>query len=197
MSGLADHLRNKFLAGILAAGPIVILVVGALWIEEHTRVLTQPLGFHFPGLGFLVALVAVYLLGLLVTSLLGRLLLGLVDSILSRVPGFKLLYRAWKEILVVAPEKAGMFDKVVLVPNAGVGVQLGFTNGTSLPGDPNSICVLLPGVPNPIAGRLVLMPRESCLVLALPIEEAFKFLLSTGNYVPPALQGVITRPEVA
>src|SRR5262245_48163907 len=126
MTWLATHLRNKLLAGILAAGPIVALVLGALWIEEHTRILTQPLGFHFPGLGFLIALVAVYVLGVIATSLLGRFLIGLADRTLSRVPGLNMLYRVWKEVLVVPPDKAGMFDKVLLVPNPdGPGVQLG------------------------------------------------------------------------
>lgn len=195
MSWLTNHLRNKFLAGILAAGPLVVLVVGAMWIEERTRVLAEPLGFHFPGLGFLIAVAGVYLLGVIVTSLLGRVLLRLADSVLRRIPGFNLLYRVWKEVLVVAPDRAGTFDKVVLVPaGVGQGLQLGFTSGYGLPDDPDSICVFVPGVPNPIAGRLLLIPRASCLTLSLSAEEAFKFLLSSGNYLPAQLHGRTANP---
>jgi uncharacterized membrane protein len=78
----------------------------------------------------------------------------------------------------------------VLVPNQMGGAQVGFTSGRPLPGDPRSICVFLPGIPNPLSGRLVIVARDQCAPLALSMEEAFKFLLSTGNYLPPQLQGM-------
>jgi uncharacterized membrane protein len=190
MYGLQTHLRNKFLAGGLAAGPIVILVLAVAWLEEHTRPLTQPLGYHFPGLGILLAIAAVYLLGVLVTSLFGTFALGLADRALQGVPGLNQVYRAWKEILVLPLDKAGTFHQAVLVPiEQGQAYQLGFTSGEGLPGDPASLCVFLPGVPNPLTGRLIVVNRQTCLPLSLPPEEAFKFLLSTGNHVPPALRG--------
>jgi uncharacterized membrane protein len=190
MERLTNHLRAKFLAGGLAAVPVVIVVWGVLLVEQYTRPLAEAVGIHFPGLGILLALVGVYLLGLAVTSILGRLALRLADRILQKVPGLSLLYRAWKDVLLVPPDKAGTFHEVVLVPDQRGGAQVGFTSGRPLPGDPRSICVFLPGIPNPLAGRLVIVGRDQCPPLPLPMEEAFKFLLSTGNYLPPQLQGV-------
>jgi uncharacterized membrane protein len=185
MNGLQAHLRNKFLAGILAAVPLVILVVGGLWVEEKTRPLAAGVGLDYPGLGILIALVAVYLLGLLVTSLMGRFFLGLIDHTLRRIPGLKLLYQAWKDILVVGAGKKDMYSHVVYVPSPDSrGVQLGFTNGDPTPNDPASLCVFLPNVPNPITGRLIIIERAQCRPTNLSMEEAFKFLLSTGNYFP-------------
>jgi uncharacterized membrane protein len=190
MNALRNHLRNKCLAGALAAGPFVVLVVTALWLEENTRWLTKPLGFHLPGLGIVLALVGVYLLGLLVTSLIGSFFLRLLDYLLDRLPGLNLLYRAWKDILVMPAGKAGVFHKVVLIPAAEEhGAQMGFTSAEPLPGDPESICVFVPGAPNPLSGQLVMVKRSACLLLDLPIEEAFKCLLSTGKFVPTMLQG--------
>jgi uncharacterized membrane protein len=190
MQWIQTHLRNKFLAGGLAAGPIVVVVWVILWLDEHTRPLTELLGFHFPGLGILIAIAAVYLLGLVVTSLVGTFFIRLVDHALQRVPGMNQLYRAWKDVLVQPLDKAGTFHEAVLVP-IGEGPQhwqLGFTSGLPLPGDPAGLCVFLPGVPNPLTGRLILVPRAACMPLGIPVEEAFKFLLSTGNHVPPELR---------
>jgi uncharacterized membrane protein len=182
MQGLQTHLRNKFLAGIVAAAPIVVLVLGILWIEEHTRPLAEWIGYPYPGLGIVLALAGVYLLGVVVTSLFGRVILGGFDHVLRRVPGLKLLYQAWKDVLIVSTGKKDIYSQVVLVPMPeGAGVQLGFTNGEETPA---GLCVFLPNAPNPITGRLLLVPKGNCRFVDMPMEEAFKFLLSTGNYVP-------------
>lgn len=197
VKGLQAHLRNKFLAGGLAAGPVFILAYGAYWLEEQTKPLTKHFGFHFPGLGILLAVVLIYLVGLLVTSVAGRMILILGDKALRRVPGLSLLYLAWKDVMVVGQDKTGVFHKVVLVPDLeGQGAQLGFTSGEPVPGDPHTVCVFLPNAPNPISGRLTLIDRDACLFLPVSIEEAFKHLLSTGNYVPAQLQRFTSRrPE--
>jgi uncharacterized membrane protein len=186
---LLDHLRNKLVAGVFAAVPIVVVAYAAYWIEANTRAVAAPLGYNVPGLGVLIVLVGVYLLGVLVTSVLGRLLFGLANAFFKRVPGLRLLYQAWKDLLVVSPEQAGMFHQAVLVPVGEGRAQVGFTSGRALPGDPKNICVFLPNIPNPISGRLVIVPRNVCSPLKLSVEEAFKFQLSSGNYLPPALVG--------
>jgi len=190
MSRLFDHLRNKLVAGAFAAVPVAIVVYAAIWIEENTKALAAPTGVKFPGLGVLLVLAGVYLLGLLVTSVVGRLLFGLANAVFRRVPGLKLIYQVWKDLLVVAPDQAGMFHQCVLVPVGEGRAQVGFTSGRALPGDPKSICVFLPNIPNPISGRLVIVPREVCTPLKLSVEEAFKFQLSSGNYLPHTLTGL-------
>jgi uncharacterized membrane protein len=197
MNWLLRQLRNKFVAGLLAAVPLVIVIVAALWVEEHTRpISTTLLGFHFPGLGVLVALAGVFLLGLLVTSVLGKWFLYLLDRVLEHVPGFHILYHSWKDVLVMRPGQANTFSHVVLVPNPeGKGAQFGFTSGVAIPGDPNTWCVFLPNIPNPLSGRLLLFPKECCIPVKLNVAEAFKFLLSTGNYLPANLEGLSAQEE--
>src|SRR5215813_10527108 len=109
------HLHDKLLAGLLAAVPLVVVAGAASSLEARTEPLAKPLGLHFPGLGFVLALLLLYLLGLFVTTFLGRFALHLVDRALSRLPGLSLVYRAWKDVLLVSPDKGGMFHQVVLV----------------------------------------------------------------------------------
>ena len=121
MTWLKNHLRDKFLAGALAAVPVVVVVWGALLVEQYTRPLAQQVGLDFPGLGVLLAVVGVYLLGVAVTRFLGRFALRLAERLLQKVPGLSLLYRAWKDVLLVPPDKAGTFHQVMLVPNPAGG----------------------------------------------------------------------------
>ncbi len=189
MEVVLSHLRNKLVAGLFAAVPIAIIVYAAIWIEAHTAGLAAPFGIQFPGLGVLIAIVGMYLLGLLVTSFLGQMVLRLANQFLERMPGLNLLYKAWKDLLVVPPNKAGMFHQVVLVPLDGNRSQIGFTSGQALPGDPASICVFLPNIPNPFSGRLMVMKRDVCIPMKLSTEEALKYQLSSGNYLPAELSG--------
>ena len=57
MTWLKNHLRDKFLAGALAAVPVVVVVWGALLVEQYTRPLAQQVGLDFSGLGVLLAVV--------------------------------------------------------------------------------------------------------------------------------------------
>jgi uncharacterized membrane protein len=190
MGWFGRHLRNKLLAGVLAAIPLGVLVYGFSWIESHTQPLLEPyLGVRVPGLPVLVALLGVYLLGVVVTSFVGGLALRLLDHVLERLPGFRLLYNAWKDVVLLPKDRPGTFHQVVLVPQAGAGtLALGFTSGEPLPGEPPSWCVFLPNVPNPLTGRLVVVPRAQCVPLKLSVVEAFKILLSTGSYLPGDLR---------
>jgi uncharacterized membrane protein len=67
---------------------------------------------------------------------------------------------------------------------------MGFTSGEALPGEPARWCVFIPGLPNPLSGQLVIYPRDECVPLEISVEEAFKFLLSTGNFVPRGLSRI-------
>jgi uncharacterized membrane protein len=190
MNNLGAHIRNKFLAGAFTATPIVIIVFVAVWLEQNTQPLTRLLGLPpIPGLGVALGLVAVYLLGIAATSLVGGILAHWLDHLLQRIPGLNLVYRTWKDVFFMPPGKMGVYNQVVLVPSrVGAGKQIGFTSGASIAGDPPQCCVFVPGLPNPLSGQLILLPSDVCTPLSVSVEEAFKFLLSTGNYVPPGIK---------
>lgn len=175
-----------FLAGIFAAMPLAITAWAIWYVEGKTRTL-----FHvnIPFLGVAIALAGIYVLGLIVTSLLGKWVIGLIDRVLGKVPVFRELYEAWKHISVTPGGAGGMFEKVVLVPAGGDSgsLSIGFTSGKPALENSSSLVVFLPGAPNPTNGRIVLVPAANCRFVDVPAEEAFKLLLSGGNYVPAKL----------
>ena len=181
-----NHLRNTFLAGIFAAIPIAVTVFIIYYIDQQTRGVSEILtGRRIPFVGVVVAVVAIYLLGLFVTSIIGKYILGFVDRLLLRMPILRDAYKAWKHVSITPGGKEGIFAKVVLIPvENGTMRQMGFSSGEGIEGDPNTWCVFVPATPNPVNGRLYFVPKNDCVVLEISTEEAFKMLLSGGNYLP-------------
>jgi uncharacterized membrane protein len=186
MGSLQKHLRNTMLAGVFAAVPLAVTIFAIVYVETTTRELVRKLlGWNIVFVGVVVAIVAIYLLGLLVTSLVGKWLLGRLDRLIMRLPVLKDLYQAWKQVSLTAGGKGGMFAQVVLIPSPTASQRaLAFTSGEPLEGDADTCCVFVPATPNPVSGRLVFLPRRDCLVLDLSTEEAFKIIISGGNYIP-------------
>ena len=185
------HLRNKLVAGLLAAIPIATTIFIVWYLDDRSRHL---LHVETPFVGIAIAIAAIYLLGLFVTSVVGKLLLSAFDKVLRRVPGLRDLYRSWRQV-ALADRDAGIFAHVVLVPDdAGRGCVLGFTSGHSIEGDPGLSCVFVPGSPNPTTGKLYFVPTTRCIRLEMTTQEAMKVIISGGNYVPAAVgKGTIGR----
>ena len=193
MGRLNTHLRTSFLAGILAVVPVAVTAFVVWYVESKTRAaVEQALGRHVaPFVGVLLAVALIYLIGVAVSSLVGRLLIGLADRVLGRLPLVRAVYAAWKQVALTPCGGEGMYAKVVLVAGGDGAVagaqQLGFTSGTPVPGAEDLLPVFVPQCPNPLNGRLLLVPRARCRMTAVTPEEAFKMLLSSGNYVPAGL----------
>ncbi|HUB27350.1 MAG TPA: DUF502 domain-containing protein [Tepidisphaeraceae bacterium] len=186
MSSLQAWIRKIFLTGIFATAPIVMTIVVIIWINDKTQPITQWL-FHrsIPLLGVVIALAAICLVGAIANSLMGKFILNRVDHLLARVPIIRPFYTGWKQIALTPGGTEGTFSKVVLIPDeSGQMKYLGFTSGRLSDSAPPMYCVFVPSAPNPTAGRLYFVPAERCEILDMSPEEAFKVILSTGNYVP-------------
>jgi uncharacterized membrane protein len=190
MLKLQAHLRNTFLAGIFSIVPVAVTVYIVYQAESVTREIFHGTPLDIPFIGIVLAIVALYLAGLIVSSLIGKWVLKWVDRALSRVPGLNTLYESWKHISLTPDGTEGTFSKVVLVP-ADTGLQIGFTSGVGIPGDDSTWCVFIPSAPNPITGRMYFVKRDRCTVLDCSAEDAFKTLISTGNYVAPTIGAAI------
>jgi uncharacterized membrane protein len=194
---IQTHFRQTFLAGIFAAIPIGVTVAIMVIVYVKAAVITEAIvGRHIPGVGLIgivVAIVFIYFAGVVATTLVGRWILRIVDSILGKMPGLRVIYTAWKQIALTPSGTEGIYSNVVLIPDeTGATHLIGFTNGKPLEGDPFTYCVFVPASPNPINGRLYFVHRDKCEFVDVTADEAFKAILSTGNYVPPAI-GIATH----
>ncbi len=187
LAKIQHHLKKTLLTGVLSAIPLAVTIALIVYVEKMSREPVRAvLGIDIPFIGFAVALILIYLTGLIVSSIIGRIFLKWIDGVLLKVPILRDLYGAWKQISLTPGNSGGIYAKVVLVPD-GKHAALAFTSGDALEGDPSRCCVYIPESPNPMAGQLRIVERSRLTELELTVEDAFKMLLSGGNYLPPKL----------
>ena len=113
-----QRLRNYFLTGLIVAGPLSITVCliwsFVTWVDDLVRpfipVAYRPetyLPFKMPGSGLIIALLALTLLGFLTANLVGRTLVEFGESMLSRMPIVRPIYKSLKQIFETLFSKSG------------------------------------------------------------------------------------------
>lgn len=185
---LQTHVRTTFLAGTFAIIPIAVTVAVVVYVENLTYGPLRGTAIGYHGVGLLLALVLIYVAGLIVSSVAGRFFLRLFDRAMGRVPVLRELYKAWKQVSFTPGGGEGIYAKVVLVPD-GRGLQhvLAFSSGEPVTPDADTVAVFVPNAPNPVTGRVAFVHRRDLVPTGLSVEDAFKVLLSSGNYVPAEL----------
>jgi uncharacterized membrane protein len=187
MPSAKDHIRKTFLTGVFASVSLGVTIYIIFLINFYTQPVTNWIfGRNIPMLGVVIALGTIYLVGMVANSLIGSAILRTIDSAVSQVPMLGQLYSSWKQIALTPGGTEGTFSKVVVIPDeSGFMKWLGFTSGKIVEAPEPSYCVFVPNSPSPITGRLYFVPVARCTLLAMSVEEAFKLILSIGNYVPP------------
>ena len=146
---------------------------------------------RYPGLGIVLTLVLIWLTGLLASNVLGRRLIGIGNSLLTRLPIIGSIYGPVKQFTetLVSTEKDRGFRRVVLAeyPSRGLWI-LGFVTGEVRFEDGKmGRCVFVPTSPNPATGWMVICPSEKVRDTRLTVEEAMQLIVSGGLVVPPSL----------
>jgi len=204
-AGIMGRLRRYLIAGLLIWLPLgATVVVFRLLLNLMDRVLFwlpadyRPealLGFPVPGLDAVLAAVlavlVLFLTGVLAANLLGRRLVHTYERIVNRIPVVRSVYSAVKHFTeVVFSESGTSFKKVLLIeyPRPGL-YSLCFQTSDRLEevqaktGDV-VITVFLPTTPNPTSGFLLFVPRDDVTVLDMSVEDAIKMIISLGVVVP-------------
>jgi uncharacterized membrane protein len=189
MKFITAHLSRCFLAGVVALLPIGALVLTVAYLENTVAAVWPKQVPYYPGLGILAAGGCIYVVGLTVSTFIGRWLWRLVDSVLDRLPALGTFYQTLKQILGYGEGRDAVFHAVVLVEDRqGGGQEIGLvTNRLASPDglSPEKLVVFIPGAPNPTSGRLVVLDAGSVRALNAPVSEALKALVSVGKTMVP------------
>ncbi len=193
--GLLDRagrkLRNYFFAGVLVAAPIGVTIYIAWsvirYADEQVAPLIPILPTDFPGFGLIFLLVMLTLLGAITANYLGQFFVGLGDAILGRMPIIRGLYTPIKQTAkMLFGEKTQAFRQVVMVPYPHkTSWVIGFVSETPHKSIEKSlgkdmVAVLVPLSPVPTAGLLMYYPSSDVRYVDLPVEDAWKLILSSG-----------------
>jgi uncharacterized membrane protein len=194
--------RRYLVAGILVWLPILatLWVLGfLLHLMDLTLVLLPPayrpqalVGFSLPGLGLVLALIVLFLTGLLATNLIGRRLIVWGEELVNRIPVVRTVYGGVKSFAESVLSQSNSFRKVVMVeyPRAGAW-SIGFLTAEDVPevsekmGEPHA-AVYISSALNATAGYLVIVPRRQVVELDMSVDAAMKMIITCGVVVPPA-----------
>ncbi|MCK4707701.1 MAG: DUF502 domain-containing protein, partial [Gammaproteobacteria bacterium] len=100
MNPVLKHITTSLLAGLVAILPIggLIMMIGALESSISKSGVSQ-LSFYFPGLGIIIVVLLIYLIGLILTTFVGKWIWGKIDNLLNNLPALGKLYVSLKQIL--------------------------------------------------------------------------------------------------
>jgi uncharacterized membrane protein len=182
-----------FLSGLLTVLPLVLTLYFTVWLltvlEEFFGKqvkLLLPDDWYHPGMGLALAIVMIFLVGLLMHGYLFRRLFRRIELLLLRVPLIRSVYSALRELLGLFGEQKGKALQVVMVtlPESGAKL-LGFitredfgdeVKGAALKGQ---VAVYLP-MSYQVGGYTIFVPKSSLTVIDMPREDAMKFILTAG-----------------
>ncbi len=199
----AGRIRNYFLTGLVVAGPVFVTVWLTWsfinWVDNLVRPFIPPtyrpetyLPWPVPGTGLVIAFIALTLLGFLTANLVGRKLVDLGESVLSRMPIVRPVYKTMKQILETLFSKTGSgFRQVALVEFPAPGMwSLVFVSlppsadlAAKLP-DGEHVSAFMPCTPNPTTGFFFYVLRKDLIVLDISVESAMTLLISAGMVQP-------------
>jgi uncharacterized membrane protein len=190
-------LRRRFLTGFFVTVPLFITIAALVWIFDVVDGLTTPfydrfIGQRIPGLGILSTAVAIMLVGVVATNVIGRRLLARGEEILLHVPVFKTIYSPLKQLMAAfSPDNESGFKRVVLVEHETRGYSIGFlTKEFTIDrgkGPEQMLAVYLP-TNNLYLGDVVVCARERAVFPDISVEEGIRIFLTGGVALPPSLK---------
>lgn len=161
--------------------------------------------WYLQAAGLLVAIMLIYLAGLLLGNYLGRRVYSRVERLIAQIPGFKQVYPHVKQVVdLIMGDRKVAFRRVVMVqyPRRGVWT-LGLVTSDSISAIHEAtgvpcIAVFIPSTPTPFTGFAITVPRDEAIDVPMSIDEAIRFFITGGTLVPERFTppGAAARPAV-
>lgn len=190
-AGFLSYLRSRLVTGVLVAFPLVVTLFFGRFLFNLLDRWFYPWSMRFfgrpvPGLGAAIALVLMFFLGVAAHNVLGRRLLRLGESILTRIPVLRPVYLGAREVSrAFSRDRTQGFRRVVLIPFPCEGAwcvafQTAEFEIQTPEGPVPMVAVFMPTTPNPTTGFFLAYPKSSVRITDLTVEEAVKTVISGG-----------------
>jgi uncharacterized membrane protein len=143
--------------------------------------------------GFLIALIIVCVVGVVLTSVVGKAIWRMVEKFIMNTPFLRQVYPYVKQItdfLLTRQEQQKALLSVVAVEYPRKGIwSVGYVTGRGIRKivggkDKEFVTILIPTAPTPLSGFVIMVPKEDTIDLDMSIEEALRFIISGGVIMP-------------
>jgi uncharacterized membrane protein len=200
---LIRNLRNNFLAGFLVVIPLAVAIYVIIWLfikidnilqPVITNVITyfNPAYNEIRGLGFVAAVLIIYLVGVITSNYLGKKMVNFSEKVINKVPVFKQLYNGVKQV-IEGLSGAGMnkaaFREVIFVefPRKGMLAPAFITNEFKGASGEKLFGVYIPTSPVPTSGYFEIVYENDIIHTDLKIDDCIKMVVSGGMIIPDSV----------
>ncbi len=192
-------LQVLFITGLLVIIPIAVPVWVFWQLFSFVDRLLAPVfpetfPYSVPGLGLLVAVLLVLLVGIVATNVAGRRLLGWIDVLLFRIPIFRNVYSAVKQLLnAFSPDNQVAFREFVILKSQEKGTySFGFLTGTvslqRATGETEPLVAVYVPTNHLYLGDIVLAKPEDVVLTRLTVPQGIQIILSGGISTPQIIR---------
>lgn len=201
-------IRTTFVAGLIVVVPIGLTVWILIWIFNGVEDLLSPVvawifgqfGLEpVTGVGFALTVILIFVIGIIMTNVVGRRIVRWGESMLGKIPIARLLYVAFREVFRgFSEENVNSFLAVVLVEFPAKGMRtIGFVTKEDFDKDGRPVFnVFIPTTPNPTSGFLEILHEEDIIRTKISIEDALKMVISGGRMSPAGLGANVPSTDV-
>jgi uncharacterized membrane protein len=185
---------DKYMATYVNDGARWVLLKTVFRRAQAPAILADPQVWskYFWWVGFLLSLVAIYIFGRFVASLLGRSVWRMVERAFFRTPVVKQIYPYVKQVtdFLFSNKQRMQFSRVVVVEYPRKGIwSLGLVTGAGMQSIGRTLgeeflTVFIPSSPTPLTGYVITVRRDEVLDLPISIDDAIRFVISGGVIMP-------------
>jgi uncharacterized membrane protein len=182
------HPRRIFVTGLLVVLPLLI----TWWLLAFlfhaldgpvANVIEVLVGRRLPGLGLLLMLVAIFVVGLIASNIVGARVVRGFESLLLQIPLVRAIFGPAKQLFITMAREGPSEQEVVSVEFPRPGLHMiGFVTRR----DERGVTVFIPMTPLPTAGFLIVCDAREVTRLDLGFDEAMQMIVSGGLIGPGA-----------
>ncbi len=186
-------LRRNLIAGFFVTVPLVVTIIGLVWLVRVADGITigldqRWLGRKLPGLGIGLTVLVLLAAGAFATNVLGKRILARGEELLLHVPLFRTIYAPVKQLIsAFSPDNESGFKRMVLVEHDSRGFVLGFlTKEFEVDrgqGPEKMLAVYVP-TNHLYLGDVMVCPAARASFPDLSVEEGIRVFLTGGMAIP-------------
>jgi uncharacterized membrane protein len=202
------NLRNYFVSGLLFWIPLGLSVVlikffletlNNLIPSQYLPKVLSDLSSSIPGSGIILVLLIMLVTGILVNNFIGRKLLQLWNKLLNKIPGFRGIYNALKQLSDTVFSPSGKsFKKALLIQYPRKGLWTIAFQTSDYQGEVAKIIgkelinIYVPTTPNPTSGFFIMLAKEVMTTCTMP-----RLSRTSKKITPPWSRRRFVQPQMS
>ncbi|MEA3494191.1 MAG: DUF502 domain-containing protein [Candidatus Margulisiibacteriota bacterium] len=192
-----NKMSGYFFRGLITLLPLLITTWLLYFIFTFLdgilgNFITLVTGESYPGLGFILTVIIIFLTGFFATYIIGAKLFKFGEWILFRLPIVKSIYSAVKQIndVLFIQKSADEYRRACIIEYPRKGIwSVGFVTSDAAAeieakAKEKMINIFICNTPTPATGFLIVVPAREVTLLDMKIEDAFRYVVSGGVLKP-------------